>query len=209
MNIGFDLDKVFIDTPPLIPKIIIDKLYKKRDNGILLYRIPSKPEQIFRRLTHLSIFRPSINENLEFLKSIPRDKNKLYLISSRFKFLENRTKRVIRKYHFDKIFDEMFFNFANEQPHIFKNRIIKKLKLDYYIDDDLSLLNYAARHNPKTVFFWLIPKANQSLPEKNIFHIYPLTELFERIESLKLGNSNWNEAKSAPKMFKLQVTHSK
>ena len=30
MNIGFDLDKVFIDTPPFIPKTVIEKLYKKK-----------------------------------------------------------------------------------------------------------------------------------------------------------------------------------
>ncbi len=178
MNIGFDLDKVFIDTPPFIPKSIIDRLYKKRDNGVLLYRIPGKPEQIIRALTHIPLLRRPMRENLEFLQRFPKDKNKLYLISSRFKFLEGQTQRIIKKHNFDHIFDAMFFNFSNEQPHVFKNRIIRNLKLDYYIDDDLSLLNYAAKNNPATKFFWLNGiKAKQAV-EKNITKISKLSEIF-------------------------------
>lgn len=177
MNIGFDLDKVFINTPPFIPKTFIDKLYKKRDNGILLYRIPGPASQIVRSISHLPFFRPPIKENLDFLRLFPKDNNKLYLISSRFKFLENKTKGIIKKYHFDKIFNEMYFNFANEQPHLFKDRIIKKLKLDYYIDDDLSLLNYVAHNNPGTKFFWLTEYQVKTPLRTNIRPISKLKEI--------------------------------
>jgi hypothetical protein len=180
MNIGFDLDKVFIDTPPFIPKSFIDKLYKKRDNGVLLYRIPGPAEQIVRSITHLSIFRPPIKKNLDFLRVFPKDKNKLYLISSRFKFLQSQTNRIIKKYNFPNIFDEMYFNFANEQPHLFKNRVIKNLKLDYYIDDDLSLLNYVARDNYRTKFFWLTNQSGKTTPLSNIHAIAKLPEIFNQ-----------------------------
>jgi hypothetical protein len=177
MNIGFDLDKVFINTPPFIPKAIIEKLYKKKDNGILLYRMPGKPEQIIRKISHLPLLRPAMKENLEFLQSISRDKYKLYLISSRFKFLESSTSRIIKKYKFEKIFKAMFFNYSNEQPHIFKNRIIRNLKLDYYIDDDLSLLNYVAANNKNTKFFWLTEGSDEQTPN-NINAISSLQEIF-------------------------------
>lgn len=182
MNIGFDLDKVFINTPPFIPKSFIDKLYKKRDNGVLLYRIPGPASQIVRNITHLSIFRPPIKDNLDFLRLFPKDKNQLYLISSRFKFLQKRTNRIIKKYHFDKVFNEMYFNFANEQPHIFKNRIIKSLKLDYYIDDDLSLLNYVARDNPRTKFFWLTAQSEGKRLPPNIQAISKLQILRKQLQ---------------------------
>lgn len=174
MNIGFDLDKVFIDTPPFIPKTFIDKLYKKRDNGVLLYRIPGTAEKIVRNISHLPFFRPPIQDNLEFLRLFSGNKNKLYLISSRFKFLENKTNNIVKKYHFSQIFDGMYFNFADEQPHLFKNRVIKNLKLDYYIDDDLSLLNYVARDNPRTKFFWLTNKSEKISLLPNIHAISKL-----------------------------------
>ena len=53
MNIGFDFDKVFIDYPPFLPGKLFDKLYKKKDNGTLLFRIPEYPEQILRKALHL------------------------------------------------------------------------------------------------------------------------------------------------------------
>ena len=127
MNIGFDLDRVFINTPPLVPGKIITKLYKKKDNGVLLYRIPSRPEQLFRRATHMPLFRPPIEENLAILRSIPKKDNKLYLISSRYKFLEGATKQLVKVYGLDLLFDKLYFNFENKQPHIFKNEILPKL----------------------------------------------------------------------------------
>lgn len=177
MSIGFDFDKIFIDYPPLFPAKIIDKLYKQRDNGVLLYRIPSYPEQLFRKATHLPFLRPPIKENLALLKSISKENNKLYLISSRYKFLQPETNRLINKYKLDKIFDEMYFNFDNKQPHLFKEEILKKLHLDFYIDDDLSLLKHVAKSNPKTKFFWLNHTTDKKSLPKNISEIKKLGEI--------------------------------
>ncbi|HVF69392.1 MAG TPA: hypothetical protein VNA13_02375 [Xanthomonadales bacterium] len=185
MNIGFDLDKVLIDYPPLVSPKLIDKLYKKRDNGVLLYRIPAYPEQVFRRISHTPFLRPAIKENLEFLKSIPKKSNKLYLISSRFKFLEKRTLKLVKRFDLDKVFDEMYFNFDNLQPHEFKNEVIKRLNLDIYVDDDLSLIKHVAKNNAKTKFFWLNQdQLNKSLSE-NIFAISKIEMIFEKKLNIK------------------------
>lgn len=187
MQIGFDLDKIFINTPPLIPTSLIQKLYRKKANGELLYRIPSAPEQLFRRMTHLSPFRPPITDNLALLHNLPKDKNQLFLISSRYKFLQGATNEIIKKYNLDKIFDHLYFNYDNQQPHIFKNKILKQLKLDIYIDDDLSLLQYVAKDNPKTKFYWLKTDAyNHYLKmhpilQKNIIPVDNLKQIFTSV----------------------------
>ncbi len=187
MLIGFDLDKVFIDTPPLVPTSIIQKLYKKKSNGTLLYRIPSKPEQIFRRITHISPLRPPIHKNLETLKKISKEKNTLYLISSRYSFLKQPTNNLIKKHKLDTIFETLYFNYNDEQPHVFKNTVLKKLHLDMYIDDDLSLLQYVAKDNPKTSFYWLKTDAQKDylklhpVLRANVIPINNLTELFAKI----------------------------
>jgi hypothetical protein len=177
MNIGFDLDKVFINYPPCLPSQLFDKLYKKKDNGILVYRIPQYPEQLIRKATHLPFLRPPITKNLEFLKSIPKAHNKLYLISSRYHFLEKATERVTKKHGLDKIFDKMYFNFKNKQPHIFKDEIIRPLKLDIYIDDDLSLLKYVAKNNPNVKFFWLTKQRDKQVLPSNITAIEKLSQI--------------------------------
>jgi hypothetical protein len=116
-----------------------------------------------------------IRENVQFLKRIPKKEHHLYLISSRFGFLEQLTGRLVRKHGFDTVFDGLFFNFQNEQPHLFKREVIKKLQLDMYVDDDLPLLRYVARHNKRTKFYWLNKKTTGQLS----FNIRAITSLSE------------------------------
>lgn len=179
MNIGFDLDKVFIDYPPFVSAKIMDRLYKKKDNGILLYRIPSYPEQLFRRAIHAPFLRPAIKENLALLRTISKKDNNLYLVSSRFKFLEKRTKKLVKRFGLDEIFNGLFFNYDNLQPHIFKQEVIEKLKLDIYTDDDLSLIKHVAKACPKTTFFWLNQENNNQQITDNVQGITMLEEIFK------------------------------
>lgn len=179
MNIGFDLDKIFIDYPPLIPHGIIDRAYKKISKNQLIYRIPSRYEELFRLLLHIPILRRPIKKNISFVKKLTTlNKNKYFLISGRFGFLKNRTDEIIRKYKFDKIFNGLYFNFANNQPHLFKQDIIIKLKINLYVDDDLQLLRYLSLKNPKVKFFWLNNKESKKL-ENNLFAIRNLSEMFK------------------------------
>jgi hypothetical protein len=181
MKIGFDLDKIFINTPPFVPITIINKFYKQRDNGILLYRIPSRPEQLFRKATHVPLLRQPIRGNLTFLKELAKDKNnQLYLISSRFEFLKPETELLVKKNGLDKIFDKLYFNYENKQPHEFKNEILKKLKLDVFVDDDLSLVRYVAKQNLKTHFFWLDDRTKFGKLSDNITAIANLEQIFSR-----------------------------
>ena len=176
MNIGFDLDKVFINYPPFVPDIIFDKFYKKKSNGELIYRIPEKPEQFLRYLIHHPFLRPPIQKNLDFLNEFYKTKNNLFLISSRFGFLETRTNELIKRYGFDKIFKGLYFNYGNKQPHIFKNNVIKELKIQKYVDDDFDLIKYLAKENKTVTFYWLNPKENKRI-SVNIIAITNLSQI--------------------------------
>lgn len=176
MKIGFDLDKIFVDYPPFIPDSVIDRLYKKKVRTGLLYRIPSRPEQLLRQLSHYHGFRAPIKENIHYLKSLPKKKNEFFLISSRFGFLEKQTFSLLKNMGIDKMFRGMYFNFSNEQPHLFKERVLKELALDVYVDDDLQLLEYVTKTNKKTKFFWLHNGVKVKSPGK-IVPITCLTDL--------------------------------
>jgi hypothetical protein len=181
MRIGFDLDKIFINTPPFFPLYIINKFYKARDNGVLLYRIPSRAEQLLlRKPSHFPFLRPPIKQNISFIRELAKDKNNhLYLISSRFKFLEPETEKLVKRYKLDTIFDKLYFNYENKQPHEFKNDVLKKLNLDIFVDDDLSLVRYVAKDNPKTKFFWLDDRAKPAKLENNISAITEIKQIFK------------------------------
>lgn len=179
MNIGFDLDKVFIEYPFFLPDFVVDKTYKTVSNNTIIYRIPSKTEQFLRLLLHYPLFRQPINNNIEFVKNISKkNSDNYFLITGRFSFLKKRTNQIIKKYELDKIFKKIFINFDNEQPHIFKNNLIRQLKIYKYVDDDFFLLKYAAKQNPKTKFFWLNNKISKPIG-KNLFAIKNISEMFK------------------------------
>lgn len=192
MKIGFDFDKVFINYPPFVPYFVIDFLYKGRSvfrkktskNALLHYRIPGRYEQQIRILSHHPILRNLIDENYKILKEVSKNKkNKTYLVSSRFSFLKNRTENILKKYSLEKYFDGIYFNFENTQPHLFKEKTIKKLGIDIYIDDDIQLAYYLSAKMPKLLIFWIHDGRNseKNLP-KNIIPIRDLRELKKHLQ---------------------------
>ena len=157
IKIGLDLDGVIVDKPPLISKNLLEWLVRSHQNKDLAYRFPeSKIEQWLRVFTHQPLFRPAIKKNLEFVKKLAADKKyKLYLISGRYSFLENRTAQWLKHHQLEGLFEKVLINLKNEQPHLFKEKMIKKMKIDIFIDDDEPLVNYLSSHFPKTKIVYL------------------------------------------------------
>lgn len=188
MIIGFDFDKVFVNYPPLIPDSLVDFLYKgkffKKTKRVedLSYRFPGSIEQQIRILSHHHYFRRPINSNIQALRKISEKKDvQVYLVSSRFNFLKKTTKEIIDRYKIKKYFNKVYFNYENKQPHIFKEELIKKLKIEKYIDDDLDLALYLAKKIPELKVYWLNNKSKKSkmdLPN-NVTRIKDLSEFIK------------------------------
>lgn len=179
MNIGFDLDKVFIDYPPFVPSWIFDILYKNKRKKTLMYRFPNEIEQKIRRITHAPLLRPAIKKNISALQVYSGAKrHNLFLISSRFSFLKKRTDHLIKRHRFSDIFKKMYFNYGDQQPHLFKSKVIKRMKIKKYIDDDLDLLEYLSKTNKEAVFYWLNKRANKKL-SKNLIAITDIKDFLK------------------------------
>lgn len=177
VKIGFDLDGVFINHPPFVPKAMIEFLYKKK-NKHLSYRMPGNLEKTIRIVSHAPSFRPPIKSNIDALQKLSTDKNyNSYLISSRFSFLKKRTQEWITKNNLDKYFLDMYFNYKDLQPHIFKDKMIKKENIMLYIDDDIDLLFYLANQNPKVLFYWVGEKKDSRQFPANLKHVNHIEEL--------------------------------
>ena len=161
MNIGFDLDRIFINYPPFVPARAIDYFHQDHSKKRLFYRIPKTPlSKFFRRLIHCSPMRPKIAKNIRFIQNFPYHnphKPNLYLISSRYKTLEDITRRKLKEYNLVEPFDAIYLNIKNQQPHIFKAGMLKKLKINLFVDDNLLVLKYLKKHCPKTQLLWYNP----------------------------------------------------
>lgn len=162
MRIGFDFDKIFINTPPLIPVSVIDYFFRHgltfsyRDERALTYRIPGSVESKIRIASHLPFLRPPIKKNISVLHRLHQEKkHNLILVSSRFAFLKKMTFSLIKKYGLSTYFEKMYFNFQNEQPHIFKERVLREERIRVYVDDDIDLIEYLSKKLPNVSFFWI------------------------------------------------------
>lgn len=198
MNIGFDLDQVLISYPPIVPSKLINWLYRDHCTSKLSYRIPkNRFEQLIRKVTHYYRLRPPFKKNIDFLLTLPQNPHyTLYLISSRYGFLEKITHTILKRYNIFSIFSSINLNTQNEQPHLFKEKIIKKLKIDLFVDDDLELLQYLQQHCPNTKLFWYNPKElgfrkakyqeyNQISNDFNTNDITAIKDLSEVVKFLK------------------------
>lgn len=176
LKIAFDLDGVFINHPPLVPKSVIERLYKRKGNG-LSYRFPGKLEQKIRILSHMPILRPPIRNNLNSLRKA--NMNNLFLVSSRFFFLKERTFEWNKKNNIFSCFKKVYFNDEDKQPHLFKDEVIKNERIEKFIDDDLDLLLYLSGKNPTVEFYWVGPSETETLTP-NITEIRDLKEFFDK-----------------------------
>ncbi|MBP6979424.1 hypothetical protein KBB41_00065 [Candidatus Curtissbacteria bacterium] len=156
INIGIDIDGIFVDKPPLVPAKVINYLYRKTNSKSLEYKIPINYfDKKMRIISHLKIFRPIIKNNLNWFKESLNNKDiNIFIVSGRYSFLENRTKKLLKNNGINLQKEKVKLNSKDIQPHIFKNQIIKNLNIDFMIDDDIFMLKYLSAHNPNTTFVW-------------------------------------------------------
>lgn len=183
MKIGFDLDRIFIDTSGIVPHWLVDWLYKDHCHKELSYSIPkSSISKLIRRTSHIPPLRPPLKKNIETLSQIILKPNlQLYLISSRYQSLEKLTLKLLNKYNLITPFSKIYLNTADEQPHLFKEKVLKELNLDLFIDDDLDLLKHLQKQGLKTKLVWYNPDHKINA----IQGIIAISDLSEIIEFLK------------------------
>lgn len=149
LRIGIDLDGVVIGSPPFVPKKLLEYLYRGRINHKLSYRFPTSTLEVFiRKMSHMVFFRPPLFLNRKFLIRLSENPDiELFAVSGRYSFLKNETKNWMRFYNTGRCFKEIYINEGDENPNFFKERMIKKLKLDYFIDDDPLIVDYLKGRN--------------------------------------------------------------
>jgi len=180
IKVGLDLDGIIIDLPPFVPKTVIDFFYEDKKSQDLHYRIPSAFEQKIRQLTHLPFIRPPIKNNLATLKKAhDSGKYEFFLISSRFGFLQNLTYSWLRKYHAFNLFTQIYLNTQNKQPHLYKEDILKKVTVKWYLEDDFKCLMYLAPRFTKIHFYYYEKRESVVLDKDNVTAVNNLETIFK------------------------------
>lgn len=156
LKIGFDLDGVILYNPARIIRPIISLLKKRKiiQRKELQFFVPqSSWQKAFWRLFHKSsLFIAPGLEEIE--KLVKQGKVEAYIVTGRFDHLQEDTFDWFKKFKHRHIFKDFYMNDKNEQPHLFKERKIKELKLDYFVEDNWDIVRYLSEKQ-KTPIIWM------------------------------------------------------
>lgn len=156
VKIGIDLDGVVTYNPFRITRPIVSliksKIFHKKKVGFFV-PINRWQKWIYELVIVRSSFFPAIS--VTWLRQFCTKKRfKLVLITGRYAFTKQSTLRWLAKWKLDTFFEKVYINENNEQSHLYKERLIKMLKLDYYIDDNWDIAEYLSQKK-LTKVFWI------------------------------------------------------
>lgn len=183
LKIGFDLDGVLLYNPARIIRPImsfVKKYILKRDLNKFYYP-KNKIEKLIWWFLHKSSLWPAPGID-EILSLIKQKKIQAYIVSARYELLESDFARWHKIIDPNKLFLGYFYNDKNDQPQIFKEKMIKKLKLDIFVEDNWDIVKHL---NSKLKVLWIY-----NILDRNINYKYKFASLKNVVQYLKLLTVN-------------------
>lgn len=185
LRVGFDLDGVILYNPARIARPIIaffKKIFLKRNINRFYYP-KNKIEQSIWNLLHKSSIWPAPGLNL-LSKLIKQNKLQAYIISGRYESLKKDFDAWINKIDPQRQFSGYYYNEINDQPHLYKEKMIKKLSLDIFVEDNWDIvkhLNQNSKLKTKNCkIFWIY-----NFLDRNINYQYKFATLKEVVKHLE------------------------
>lgn len=161
LKVGFDLDGVILYNPARIIRPLVSLLKKKKlvKRKQLQFFVPQTQwQQLMWCWFHKSsiFLAPGLDDIRQLVE---QNKIEAFIITARFAHLKNDFLKWQEKMKASEIFTACYLNEKDEQPHLFKERMIKQLKLDYFVEDNADIVDYLAgkmaRDNLSTKIFWV------------------------------------------------------
>lgn len=187
IRVGLDFDGVVAYNPFRIVRPIV-AFTKKRLYGEqkLKFWYPTKKWQQFLWLVaHESSVFPAFGIKL-LRKMVAQNRIEIHLITARYSFLDDHLNKWLGKKRLRHLFKSINLNKNDEQPHIFKEKIISKYRLDYFVEDNLDIVRYLNENsklktqNSKLKIFWIY-----NVLDRDIKYKYKFPYLKKALESIK------------------------
>lgn len=142
LRVGFDFDGVIAYNPLRIFRAPVMAVRKWWVKDGLIYPVPhNKPFKWLWALAHETSFYPSYGLS-ELKKLMKEGEIEGYLITGRYSFLENSLTNWLKRHGILDAFSGIYINKDDKQPHQFKEEMIKKLKLDLFVEDNWDIVKY-------------------------------------------------------------------
>ncbi len=183
LRVGFDLDGVILYNPirTLRPIAQLLKFLKPplfHEGAESFYFPNSKLEQYIWRLLHKTSFKIA-NGYGEIKQLVKKGHIEVYLITSRYSFLKSDFDYWVKKLNGKTVFKGCFYNKTNLQPNVFKRTMIKKLGLDYFVEDNWGVIQRLNGSLRRVRVLWL-----SNILDRNIEYKYKFFSLKEIVTYL-------------------------
>ena len=187
LRVGFDLDGVLLYNPARIARPIIvflKKIFLKKEVNKFHYP-KTRIQKLIWLMFHKVVFGPA--DGYEELKKLIKTKKiKAYVITGRNESLKNDYNSWMKKLDANKYFSGSYFNDKNEQPYLFKEKMIKKLNLDIYVEDNWDIVRKIKDQKSKTKILWIY-----NILDRNIKYKHKFSSLKKVIDHLDLLTMNY------------------
>lgn len=160
LRVGFDLDGVILYNPVRVLRLLavgIKKVFVK--NKAKKFFVPTNSlDRAIWGFLHKTSFRK--NKGLGDIGDLVKNKQiEAYLITGRYSFLEKDLNKWLAKLKTDIEFTDTFFNKNDEQPNVFKQKMIEKLELHAFVEDNWDIVQHLSSHLESKALqckiFWL------------------------------------------------------
>ncbi len=168
LRVGFDLDGVILYNPvrtlrPIAQFLKFLKPLLFHEKAESFYFPHSRIEQFIWRQLHKTSFR--IADGFEDLKSLIREgRIEAYLVTSRYRFLKKEFEHWVKKLQSPPVFKGCYYNKKNMQPNVFKRYIIKRLGLDYFVEDNWGVIQKLNGSLKKVKVLWISNLLDRTIP---------------------------------------------
>lgn len=148
-KVGFDLDGVILYNPTRVARPIIStikKVFFPRKKSTFYVPQSNISRGIWNVFHASSLF---IESGYEHAKKLLKNGDiEGYIVTARYGFLQDDFDKWKVRLEADEHFAASYSNQKDEQPHVYKQRMIEKLDLDYFIEDNWDIVR-ALSTNPK------------------------------------------------------------
>lgn len=153
--VGLDFDGVVAYNPFRIARAPISYV-KRRLLGVTKTQF-FVPRNRFEQIFWVVMFESSIfpARGTALLRQLIRERRiEAHLVTARFDFMRDRLYSWLARHRLAELFSSIHVNERNEQPHLFKERVIERGRFNYYVEDNWDIVRYLDGRT-KTHILWI------------------------------------------------------
>ena len=188
IRVGFDLDGVILYNPVRLARPLIVLAKKILGKDLRKFHYPrSKIQRFIWTLLHKSSL--WIAPGFEDVKRLVQQKKIIaYIVTARYEFLKDDFQKWLDRIEAKKYFTGCYFNNDDEQPYLFKADEIKRLDLDYFLEDNWDIVQFInkiqetrGKKSGGAKIFWITNVFDRNVPYP--YKFLRLKDAVKQIES--------------------------